>query len=685
MSLTPLFSQEDLSREQILRALEGNELHDTSRVDYYNELAWPVYSYDQADSSIYYAEKAIELSKKLNDLKRLSVAHRRIGITYANISDIKSAIFHQEESYRISKEIGFKRGMLLALNNIGVAYLNNEVLNTALTYFLNSLKIAEETGDFSSAPSIYANCGMIYRRTGDLERSKDYFMKAKYYSDLQKNAEMQMISNSNLSTSYRLLKNLDSAAYYLEEAKKYYNENTSSSTRFNLFLTEALLLSSRNQHQKALESFLKMQPLATVMNDVVTLNINIAEEYTSLGQEEKALEYFQKAYDISFKNKMFNNLEFLSLAIANIYEKKNDLKKFSGMIRNHLAFRDSNARVNKVQQIQRQQLEYDYERRHLADSIKFQQKEQLKNLELEAAEGKLLKARSLRIALVAILIIVALVTMFFLYRFVVTKKQKEIIETQKQMVELKNEEILDSISYAKRLQSAILPQMRDVKVQLNADVLFLPKDIIGGDFYFFEEHRHRLYFAVCDCTGHGVPGALMSVVCYQALEKSIKQFRLDTPSDILTKAREIIIDNLNASDQNIQDGMDCSLLVINKRNGSITWAGANNGICIVHNGELREIKADKQPVAFYANPKPFTDHKLELEPGTTVYLYTDGYADQFGGSTAKKFKTKSLKSLLQQISNEHPEKQVALLQSHFTDWRGQHDQVDDVTVGILRF
>jgi serine phosphatase RsbU (regulator of sigma subunit) len=275
-------------------------------------------------------------------------------------------------------------------------------------------------------------------------------------------------------------------------------------------------------------------------------------------------------------------------------------------------------------------------------------------------------------------------SIFIYKRFTLARKQKHIIEQQKQLVETKNEEILDSINYAKRLQEAILPQMKEIKRVFDADILFLPKDIIGGDFYFFERYHNRIYFAVCDCTGHGVPGALMSVVCYQALEKAIKEFKLETPDEILAKAREIIIDNLNAKIQNIKDGMDCSLLVFDPASGKFEWAGANNGLIIIRKDELIELKPDKQAVAYDETRKDFTRHELSLSPGDVIYLYTDGYADQFGGLEGKKYKSKALKDFLVDISHDPVEKQVEHLRVNFMVFKGDHDQVDDVSLAVIR-
>jgi serine phosphatase RsbU (regulator of sigma subunit) len=678
-----LRSQDHFTKEQLFELLKKPQ-PDTTLVDTYNELAWPIYSYDKPDSSLYFGNKAIKLAGKLNDVKRLSIAHRRVGITYSNKGDIIKSIDHQEESYKLAESIDYKRGMQLSLNNIGVAYLNNELLNKALYYFLKSLRLVEETKDYSAAANLYINCGMIYVRTTDHTKGRDFFLKAKELARQTKDSNVALVANAHLSTLYRGLDRKDSASWYLNEARRFLSDKTPNTAKFNYYLNEGLLLSFIGQHKVALESFIKTIPVATVENDRITLLINIAEEYLKLNELDKSMDYFNQAYEESLKNKMYDNLEYVTKSMASIYASKKDYKKSFEILKLHVVYKDSNARVNRVQQIFRQQLEFDYERKQVADSVRFEQKERFKTAELQVATAKLAEEKSFRLMLVVVLVVIILFAVFMFNRFIVTNKQKKTIEVQKQLVELKNHEILDSINYAKRLQSAILPQLENIKKELNVDILYLPKDIIGGDFYFFEKLGDLTFFAVCDCTGHGIPGAIMSVVCHHALEKSIKEFNLTDPALILNKTREIVIDNLNARHQNIKDGMDCTLIVINRSTNELHWAGAYNPLWIMENGFFAEIKADKQPVAFYENAREFTTHRIVLKPGMLLYLLTDGYSDQFGGPKAKKYKEKTLKQFLISIRQHQPKTQIDLLKSNFTGWKGNLDQIDDVAIAVIK-
>jgi serine phosphatase RsbU (regulator of sigma subunit) len=213
---------------------------------------------------------------------------------------------------------------------------------------------------------------------------------------------------------------------------------------------------------------------------------------------------------------------------------------------------------------------------------------------------------------------------------------------------------------------------------------------VAGDFYWFHafegKNESRVLIAAADCTGHGVPGAMVSVVCSNALNRAVKEFGVTQPSMILDKVRELVIETFEKSENEVKDGMDISLLSVYQTNdkASIEWSGANNPLWVIQNNELGEIKADKQPIGKYAAQQPFTNHTLELKKGDSVYLFTDGVADQFGGPNGKKFKYKQLKEILLANSSKNPNHQRDVLERSFEEWKGKLEQVDDVCVIGIR-
>ena len=251
-------------------------------------------------------------------------------------------------------------------------------------------------------------------------------------------------------------------------------------------------------------------------------------------------------------------------------------------------------------------------------------------------------------------------------------------------LEEKNNEILDSINYAERIQSAILPQDKLMRSKLrDSFVLYLPKDIVAGDFYWLEQKNEKVLFAVADCTGHGVPGAMISVVCNNSLNRSVHEYNLTQPSLILDKAREIVSTEFEKSEDDVKDGMDIALCSL--QNNTLDYAGANNPLWIIRKDatEIEIIKGDSQPIGKLDNPNLFTNHTIELNPGDTFYLFSDGYIDQFGGIKGKKYKAVKLRPFLLSIQNYSIEKQKELLHEEFKTWKGTIEQIDDVCfIGI---
>jgi serine phosphatase RsbU (regulator of sigma subunit) len=255
------------------------------------------------------------------------------------------------------------------------------------------------------------------------------------------------------------------------------------------------------------------------------------------------------------------------------------------------------------------------------------------------------------------------------------------LEEKSKVIEDQNKDIIDSITYAKRLQEAILPSSEFVNANLPGNFIYYrPKDIVAGDFYWAEKVGEKFFIAAADSTGHGVPGAMVSVVCSNALNRAIKEFKLLETGKILDKTRELVIETFEKSANEVKDGMDISLLCIDSKNKTIFWSGANNPLWYIQDNELKEIRADKQPIGNTDYPKPFTTHKLEYKDNTTFYLFTDGLADQFGGPDGKKFKYRQFSELLA-MNNNLPQKQQAdIIDKAFTEWKGELEQVDDVCV-----
>ncbi|MBK6951989.1 MAG: SpoIIE family protein phosphatase [Crocinitomicaceae bacterium] len=217
-------------------------------------------------------------------------------------------------------------------------------------------------------------------------------------------------------------------------------------------------------------------------------------------------------------------------------------------------------------------------------------------------------------------------------------------------------------------------------------ILYKPKDIVAGDFYWLEKSSDQILIAACDCTGHGVPGAMVSVICNNALNRSVREFGLKEPGKILDKTREIVIAEFEKSEDEVKDGMDISLCSLSLSALTLYWSGANNPLWILRKDSsvIEEIKADKQPIGKYEAAKSFTTHQKKLDKGDQIYLITDGYQDQFGGDKGKKFKAAELKNLLISISKETMESQKKRLMKLSRTGKESSSRIDDVCIIGIR-
>jgi len=278
--------------------------------------------------------------------------------------------------------------------------------------------------------------------------------------------------------------------------------------------------------------------------------------------------------------------------------------------------------------------------------------------------------------------------------------QKEEIEEQKELVDEQNRDILDSIKYAERIQTAILPPQKSITSTFkDSFVLFKPKDIVSGDFYWMEIIDDQVYFAAVDCTGHGVPGAMVSVVGNNGLNRCVKEFGLKNPAKILDKLTQLVEETFEKSEDQVRDGMDIGLCKVDIKTRTVEFAGANNPMWIISNNPefasnyeslstgmsidettLFEVKPDKQPIGNYEDRKPYTNHTVQLYENDRVYLFSDGYPDQFGGPKGKKFKYKPFKKLMLSTFGMKMSAQHNKLDSEFEKWRADFEQVDDVCI-----
>jgi serine phosphatase RsbU (regulator of sigma subunit) len=282
---------------------------------------------------------------------------------------------------------------------------------------------------------------------------------------------------------------------------------------------------------------------------------------------------------------------------------------------------------------------------------------------------------------VVLSMVFALCALFVLKFKAAGVKYEGVIRHQLHEIEEQKKDILDSITYAKRIQKALLPPSGEFqKLVKDHFIFYKPKDIVSGDFYWLEMQDNKVFVAVADCTGHGVPGAMMSMLCTNSLSRAVRELGVTTPSLILDKVEELMADQISRNNDHVRDGMDISLCCINFKNKSLEYSGAFNPLYRISGGAFHEIKADKQPIGKIDHRKPFTNHHMPLAEGDCFYLFSDGLSDQFGGPKGKKFTARQFQKLLVDHHIKPMKEQMEILSRSFDAWKGDLLQVDDVCV-----
>lgn len=302
-----------------------------------------------------------------------------------------------------------------------------------------------------------------------------------------------------------------------------------------------------------------------------------------------------------------------------------------------------------------------------------------KSAEIEAKKA-LIDEQQKVITSVAIGAIVALFLISFL--LIINKKRKQALAVSEQ----KTAEILSSISYAKRIQNSFLPSRELLNSSLkNGFIFYDPKDIVSGDFYWLEEHKGITFFAVADCTGHGVPGALLSALCSTTLSRTVNELGITDPGEILDTSVQLLDEFFSKGDEMVLDGMDIGLCSLSTKDRLLQFSGANRPMLVLRkDGTLEEFKGDRQPIGYYETRSAYTTHKIEMQPGDTLYLFSDGITDQFGGEKGKKFGIRRLKERILATSHLSVDEQKVALELEFKSWRGHLERIDDACFMSVR-
>ncbi|MBN8693585.1 MAG: tetratricopeptide repeat protein [Bacteroidetes bacterium] len=627
----------------------------------------------ELDSSFAYYNKAVEYCIEVKDEETYPVLLNNLASINQRKGKFNEAIDLQMRAVKVFEKNNDKKGMAYSYNNIGEMFWQLKQKQMAFKYVLLAQELADSIGYVLVSAYSANNLGSFYNFSDEYDKAIIQLEKAvKLYESIGDEAAKAR-SLQNIGSTYKNLKDFNKAIFYTHQAYDIY---------------------SRLNHKDGL----------------VRCGYAIASVYHDQGNDAEALTWLNKTYKLAMEIKAVSHLPGVLRSLSEIYAKKKQFEKAYNYFVDFKNLKDSIFDLETTNKFQELEAQYQNDKKTL-EIENLKTKEALSKVELDKQFSEIKKQNQQKIFF-AIGFLFMLIIVFFVYRSYKQKQKDNLIITeQKHLVEEKQKEILDSIAYAKRLQEAILPPQNIVTKYLPDNfILYLPKDIVAGDFYWFEHLDNGSYIAAADSTGHGVPGAMVSVVCSNALNRAVHEFGLRVPGEILDKTRELVLETFAKSDKDVKDGMDISLVKItelpaeksvpgrlvipkgqtlkevmsSQTKYKIEWAGANNPLWYYSQGTIHEIKAHKQPIGKTEQATPFPTHSLELSKGDELFLFTDGYADQFGGVKGKKFKYKQLEEVLLQSAQLSLLEQKQNLENKFHDWKGNLEQIDDVTIVGIR-
>ena len=657
-------------------------------VVFFNIIGWSLNAQNINSLLKQYQEKSYDDSSKLNLAIKIS--------DYYKTKNPDSSFLFNLQAYHLANANNYKEQEIKLGFKLSYYYFNYGNNQKALNYAINSLKLIEQTNEVKNRINIYNHIGTIYSSMENHTKSYYYFSKFLNLARSNKDTTSIVAGLNNTGATLTSLYNYSDAKQYFIEALTIDSIRNETEYFDYYYSNLANICFENNEINNAELYFLKSNHYSKLLQDTNKIILNyiaISDFYFDLHNNDLGLKYIDTAYTFTKIKSDVTTKIGLYERLANAYKTTGDYTNAYNFHIKHTYLKDSVS--NTENQIRLNNIANDYT---------IEQKEfELNN----KAKIESQKQRLITWSIIIILLIVAAFTFLLYKRFKLISKQKIVIEQkeqetqlqntiikkQKLLVEEKHKEITDSINYAKRIQFALLPNENTLKNHFqNHFVYFNPKDVVSGDFYALAKlnganNQEKILLCVADSTGHGVPGSIMSMLNMSCLNSAINADKHTQPADILNATRSRIIHYLatDGSEDGGKDGMDCSLISFDFNEKKLIYSAANNPILIVRaskgteNPSLENYPADRMPVGKHLKDNiPFIQKEIDLNEGDMVYMFTDGYADQFGGEKGKKFKYKQLEELLISISDKPMDTQKQILSQTFDNWKGNLEQVDDV-------
>ncbi|TAF66947.1 MAG: hypothetical protein EAZ55_04575 [Cytophagales bacterium] len=658
-----------------------------------------------------------------DQLKTLPIL-RKIILTYQNLNQYEDAMVYNQKILEIQQKINNQEGIIIAKNNIGYNYKFLKKYNEAIRTFQEVLTLEANEPN----PITLINIGICYQNKGDNAQTLNYLLKANNIIEKTGNPREKAQMYDLLSVVYYHMKDYYNARYYNDKALETAQNNNDKLTLGRIYETTSLLFQAEEKYDKALDYFKKHLAIRdSLLIEERLKQQELLQQQFIIERTEKELKLLlvgEEVKDLALKQKE-KELQLLQneKELQNAKLSQEELQKKRALQELLLLKQkaDSEKKEREINELVQKQTLKDLElqrksalEKQKENEIKLlTQNKQLQDLQLKKNEEELKQQRDLQNAIFGIGALGALVFVLIVISWgitrrknlllaeqqkVIAEKNAELIQTNEEiatqrdtaealskLIAEKNADITDSINYAQRIQQAMLPTTEEISQYLpHHFILFKPRDIVSGDFYWFAQKENKIIVAAADCTGHGVPGGFMSMIGNDLIGQIVHDKEIHEPHLILNELHKGIRKALKQSDTDNRDGMDISLVVINTDTKTIAYAGAKNPLIYVQKEQIFTIKADKHSIGggLAGQEISFTTKEINYETPTTLYLFSDGYQDQFGGANDKKFMVTRMRELFLAIHSEPLPQQKEKLQTAIEQWiaEGEEEQTDDILV-----
>lgn len=672
-----------------------------------NDVAAMYYDNGDNNNALEFYGQSLKNKEELGDKQGISVALMNLGVVNYNIYRYDDALKSFQKSLKIKQDLSDKPGESKILYRIGNVYYDKKDFEKAAEYYEKSMALDKNLKNEKNVAASFNNLGVMYYELKNYEKSREYYEKALQMNNSAGQEKEASITLNNIG-------NVNFDWHKLNEALSYYEQSLKIKEKINYKKGMAISL------------------------------FNIGNVYKELNKKEKAFEYYNRSADMSKSQNFSDILYSVYTAMSDLYAEQKNCEKSLEYLKLSLPLKQYSLNVGYHRQLSEMQIKFESDSFRNTEEISMLKEEVakqkqvaqdlaerhelqlgIKNAELEKKDADIRLQKMQKYASFGGLLLLLLLALILFRGYKIQKKQKNIIskknddllyanheilekneelrqqkeeitaqrdeiEVQRDKISFQKQEITDSINYAEYIQRAMLkPDVAVISALPEHFIFFRPRNIVSGDFYWLGKKGDSIIIAAVDCTGHGVPGGFMSMLGVAFLNEIINKMSDNGPEsvlnagEILNQLRDSVIKALHQTglEGESKDGMDIALCVINFQKQQLNFAGAFNPMFLVRNNELKEYKGDRMPIGIFIKEKtPFTNIEVSINKNDQIYIFSDGFADQFGGAKEKKFSNDSMKHVILENSSKSMEEQkTALIKAH-NDWKGNIEQIDDILV-----